>query len=111
MSDSELHDKIVATNILIETELHKWEDIGATPQNVQVDMFILDAYINALADFLVEKGIIEDEEFTFHFKKRLLSNLVLFRENVVEPGMAEARRQQIVNGLPAQDIPKKRRMH
>jgi len=111
MNDPELHDKIIATNALIEVELSKWENIGATPQNVQVDMFILDAYLHSLADFLVQKGIIEDEEFTFHFKKRLLGNLIEFREGVVEPGMAEARRKEITNGMPGMDIPKKRKMH
>jgi hypothetical protein len=105
------HDKITATNSLIEQELKQWEEIGATPQNIQVDSFILDAFINSLAAFLVDKGIIDDEEFTLAFKERLLGNLIKFREDVVEPGMAEMRRQQIVNGLPNQDIPKKRRMH
>src|SRR6266576_2329520 len=107
MSDSELHDKIVRTNDLIEIELKHWEEIGATPQNITVDTFIMDAYINSLASFLVEKGIIDDEEFTFHFKKRLLDNLINAREKLVEPALAEARRREITDGMPGMDIPKK----
>lgn len=109
MTDEKIIDyqeHIVRCNKLIELELNNWDKIGASPSNVVVDTFIMDAYINALASFLVEKGIIEDEEFTFHFKKHLLDNLINARTQLVEPAIKEETRKRITNGLPRMDLPK-----
>jgi hypothetical protein len=97
---------IEEVNEQIKEELVNWDKLHVSPKNIEVDPFLLDAFINALVLHLSDKGIIEDEEFTLAFKKHLLNNLKNARENFVEPAVKEMNRRKIVDGLPRMDIPR-----
>lgn len=47
----------------LQEELSKWEAEGISPLMVQVNHFVIDCRLAALCTYLVEKGLIDLEEF------------------------------------------------
>lgn len=104
--------QITDANRAIEEELKKWEEFGVHPgQVIQVDGFLLDTFVHALAQHLVEAGIIVEDDFTLVFKRRLLTALQTHRD-VVFPQIQKQRRDQIA-APPTMHIPKtnRKKMH
>lgn len=79
-------------NVDLRNELQLWELGGIDPGNISVNGFLQDVWIFAIRDFLVEKGLIDDLEFTAFYKERLLSKLKEMRP-VCMKAVEEAKRQ------------------
>jgi hypothetical protein len=101
-----LHQQILDISDLLREELHEWEtEFNAVPGRVIfIDTFVLEQYLHSLATFLVDKGIVDDEEFTLHYKKRMLSSMKEHRV-VVTKAKREAMRERLA--VPTMAMPKK----
>ena len=80
-------------------EIAKWEKIGAHPSGVNTDNFLLDMLINSLRNFLIKTGVIDEAEFIEYYRRHTLEQMQFIRTQVVEPAIAEMRREQIKNGI------------
>ena len=102
-----INPKIEAINKELAVELDEWEKMGVEDPN-QLIMFNpmhITGWIKSLTKFLVEKGVIDEDEFIIAFKQHMLDNLREVREKV-EPQVREARLQASGIVLPNMTIPK-----
>lgn len=92
--DDSLADQIQQKNHELTKEVQQWQLLGVAPhQVVEINVLMLDTYINGIAEFLVEKGIVDDEELTLFFKTKMLNRLKQMREEVT-PAIQAANRQK-----------------
>jgi cell division protein FtsI/penicillin-binding protein 2 len=82
-------------NTLIEYEERKWERVGMTPNAIGVDHFTSNLQLLAVMDFLVEKGIMTEEEFDKKFLKKKYETLKEIRENI----QGEILKQRLTQGI------------
>jgi len=83
----------------INAEMDNWQKIGAHPSGVNTDNFLLDMLINSLRNFLIKTGVIDEEEFFEYYRRHTLEQMQAIRTQIVEPAMAEMRKEQIRNGI------------
>jgi hypothetical protein len=63
--------------------MENWNKIKVDPaQTVNINTFMLDSYVFALGEYLVEMELIDKDQFTVRFKTKLLENLKFHRKNV-----------------------------
>jgi hypothetical protein len=81
--DNSLTEQIDDLNILILAEMECWDKIKTDPAEVvNINTLMLDTYVFALSEYLMELGLIDKDEFTVRFKTRLLETLKFHRKNV-----------------------------
>jgi hypothetical protein len=107
--------KIEELNKLLSEEEAKWDMQNISPEHIMIPSFILDCKIATMAEILMDRGIIDNDEFLARLKERTLENLRNARTEVVEPAMRQHRKEEIMQGianpLMAPSIGKKPRLH
>lgn len=103
MADN-LDEQIEEINKLLVEETSLWaKEVGADPNNVvEFNNYLQQIHVDATIGFLIEKGIVDEKEYTLFFKQHLLKTLAGHRE-----GARAARKRAIIeNIVPRMDIPR-----
>lgn len=102
----EPNERILELNKQLEEELNKWDALGTEPnQVINFNPTRNDIWLQALTHFLVDKEIIDEDEFVIYFKERMLREFKKVREEHLEP-MAARARIALPDGIPRMDVPK-----
>lgn len=101
----ELQKQILAINEELGVEINLWlEECKCTPNDAIIfDVYLMNQYLTSAIAFLVEKGIIIDEEFTLYYKQRQLEHMREERPKVRDMQL-QALHQQLA--VPRMDIPR-----
>lgn len=85
-------ERIEELNGQLQTELNSWDLLNVDPnQVIQFNPTKTDFWLQSITKYLVDKGIIDEDEFVIFFKESMLSELKRVRKQVVEPEVARAR--------------------
>jgi len=93
-------------NVLWEEELNKWDQLGVEPnQVIEFNPVQNNMWIKCLTQFLIDKGVIEDEhEWVLYFKRIFLEHIISARETV-EPQIREMKLKAAGVVIPNMAIP------
>lgn len=92
-------DKIVELDKLINEEELKWVAQGASPMNLEIPTFMLDCKIGVMAEIMMDRGLVTEQEFLVRLKTLVLENMISARKEVVEPAIRKSRQADILQGI------------
>ena len=111
MADIDYKAKIDDLNDQLEAELGEWMELQVDPNQLFTQTVFnpmnIAVWLRCITDFLVQKGVIENEdEFIVFMKERMMEDLTRMRAQV-EPQVREARlKEKGITIHGPMDIPK-----
>lgn len=111
MADIDPKERIIELNKEFEQEMDEWEKMGVDPSIViNFNPQKMEMWVKATTKHLVEKGIIDEDEWVICFKETYIEALKAARPEVAEQ-VKQARMEAMGINIPNMSVPRTRKLH
>lgn len=106
MPDIDKAKQIEELNEKFQAEMKAWEDMGVEDPNMAIafNPMQMNMWVKSLTQFLVDKGIIDEDEWIIKFKTHFIESLQEARAEI-EPEMRKMRLRAAGIDLPNMSVP------